>query len=109
MVSVYFNYTVMILSKAQMVLIAKSLSQKDTSHDDSVADMCRSFMDEVKGFYSILIAELCPVMIEVSKNILEFKNIDSAVEDIDSIKTIFMQLKRRADVSFSMYILNIFI
>lgn len=101
MVTIYLNYTVMILSKAQMIIIAKNLSQKDISQD-VVFDICRSFMEEVTGFYSILIAELCPVMIEVGKNILEFTNLDFPVDDFDSIKTIFMQLKRRADASFSM-------
>ena len=39
-------------------------------------------------------------MIEVCKNILDLTNIDSKIDDMDTIKTILMQLKRRADASF---------
>lgn len=85
-----------------MVLIAKNLTKNSSIKDDASFDRCRSFMDEVKGFYSTLVAELCPVMIEVCKNILEFMNLDYKIEDIDAIKTLLMQLKRRADASFSL-------
>lgn len=93
----------MILSKAQMILIAKTLSKNEKIQDNSIFDNCRTFMEEVKQFYSVLIGDICPAMIEVSRNILEFTNLDFPVNDIDSIKCILMQLKRRADATFSMY------
>lgn len=84
-----------------MVLIAKHLSKNRFLKDASTFEKCRLLMDEVKGFYSILVAEICPLMIEVCKNILEFVQLDHKIQDIDSIRTIIMQLKRRSDVSFS--------
>ena len=104
MTSVYLNYSVLIISKVEMILIAKHLIQYSNSSvkDDSAFEKCRAFMDEVKGFYSILVAEICPIMIEVCKNVLEFTNLDHKIENNDAIQTILMQLKRRADVSFSM-------
>lgn len=101
MVSVYLCYVIKIVSKAEMVLIAKSLSRNHFLKDETIFEKCRLLMDEVKGFYTILVAEICPVMIDVCKNILEFIKIDHKIEDIDSIKTIMMQLKRRSDVSLS--------
>lgn len=86
-----------------MVLIAKYLTKNSFSSKDGAAfEKCRSFMDEVKGFYATLVAEICPIMISVCKNIIEFKNLDYKIEDIDCIKTLLMQLKRRADASFSL-------
>lgn len=102
MSSVYLCYVIAIVSKAEMVLIAKNLSKNHFLKDDTVFEKCRLLMDEVKGFYAILVAEICPIMIDVCKNILEFIKIDHKIEDIDAIKTIIMQLKRRSDVSFSM-------
>lgn len=101
MVSVYLCYVITIISKAEMVLIAKNLSKNHFLKDDAIFEKCRLLMNEVKGFYTILVAEICPVMIDVCKNILEFTKIDHKIENIDSIKTIMMQLKRRSDVSFS--------
>lgn len=100
--SVYLNYTALILSKAEMVIIAKYLTINSNMKDEVTFDKCRSFMDGVKEFFAILVAEICPIMIEVCKNILDLTNIDSKIDDMDTIKTILMQLKRRADASFSM-------
>jgi hypothetical protein len=102
MVSVYLIYTIKIISRAEMVLIAKKLSKNHSLKDETDFEKCRLFLDEVKGFYAILVAEICPAMIEVCKNILEFINLDFKIEDLDSIKTIMMQLKNRSDASFSM-------
>ena len=100
--NIYLNYTVLILSKAEMVIIAKYLTRNTSSKDEFAFDKCRSFMDDIKGFFSVFVAEICPIMIEVCRNILDLTNIDSKIEDMDTIKTIMMQLKRRADASFSM-------
>ena len=86
-----------------MVIIAKYLTRNSYIKDEIAFDKCRSFMDDIKGFFAILVAEICPIMIEVCKNILDMTNIDSKIDDMDTIKTIMMQLKRRADASFSMY------
>jgi hypothetical protein len=102
MASVYLCYVIKIVTKAEMALIAKYLSKNHFLKDDSTIEKCRLLMDEVNGFYAILVAEICPVMIDVCKNILEFIKIDHKIEDIDSIKTIMMQLKCRFDVSLSM-------
>lgn len=91
-----------IISKTEMVLIAKKLSKNHFLKDETDFEKCRLFLDEVKEFYSILIAEICPKMIDICKNVLEFINLDFKIEDIDSIKTIMMQLKHRSDASFSM-------
>ena len=96
------NYIVLMLSKAEMILISKSLSRSSFLKDDLVFDKCRLFMDEIKRFYEILVAEICPIMIEACKNVLEFTNINHKIENEDCIKSLLLQLKRRADVSFSM-------
>ena len=85
-----------------MVLIAKNLSKNRFLKDEAIFEECRMLMDEIKGFYSILVAETCPIMIDVCKNIFEFIKIDHKIDDIDSIKTILMQLKRRSDVSLTL-------
>ena len=86
-----------------MILVAKHLTKNSSSKDDVAFEQCRSFMDEVKGFYATLIAEMCPLMIEVCKNILQFTNLDFKIDDTDTIKTVLMQLKQRSDASFSLY------
>lgn len=85
-----------------MVLIAKKLSKNHFLKEDTDFEKCRLFLNEVMGFYAILVAEICPATIEICKNILEFVKLDFKIEDIDSIKTIMMQLKNRFDASFSM-------
>lgn len=84
-----------------MVIVAKYLT-RNSSKDEIAFDKCRAFMDDIRGFFIILVAEICPIMIEVCRNILDLTNIDSKIEDMDTVKTIMMQLKRRADASFSM-------
>lgn len=101
MASVYLCYVITIISKVEMVSVAKILSKNHFLKDEAIFEKCRWLMDEVKGFYTILVAEICPVMIDVCRNVLEFTKIDHKIEDIDSIKTIMMQLKRRSDASLS--------
>lgn len=101
-VSIYVSYSVLILSKVEMVIVSKYLSRNSSLNEEIILENCRSFMADIKGFFAVLVAEICPIMIEVSKNILDFTNIDSKIEDLDCIKTIMMQLKRRADASISM-------
>lgn len=85
-----------------MVIVAKYLTRNSASKDEIAFDKCRSFMDDIRGFFAILVSEICPIMIEVCRNVLDLTNIDSKIEDMDTIKTIMMQLKRRVDASFSM-------
>lgn len=102
--SAYLNYTVLIVSKAQMILIAKYFSKNTNSpnKEDILFETCRAFMDEIKRFYSILVTELCPLMIEVCRSVLEFTNIDHKIEDVEFMKSLLTQMKRRSDVTFSM-------
>lgn len=94
----------MIVSKAQMILIAKYFSKNPHTPSPNAVlfETCRAFMDEIKGSYSILVAELCPLMMEVCKSVLEFTNIDHKIEDVEFIKSLLTQLKQRSDVTFSM-------
>lgn len=102
MITIYMNYTTLIFSKAQMVLIAKSFSKGSTLNEDQTLDSCRIFMDEMKGFYATLTAELCPKFLEICENVLKFTDVGTKLEDIESSKTILYQLKRQADASFLM-------
>jgi hypothetical protein len=98
----YLSHFALIMSKAQMVIIAKYLSKNQQKNEDDCFDKCRMFMDETKSLLSILISEVCPIMVEVSKNVLEFTSLDTKIEEKDCFNAIFMQLKRRADVSINM-------
>lgn len=85
-----------------MVLISKELYRASNNANDVVYENCRIFMNEIKGLYALLTAEICSSMVDVCNDVLDLTSIDASIEDIDSIKIIFMKLKRRFDSSISM-------
>lgn len=84
-----------------MILIGKKFG-KGAMRDEEVYATCRSFMDEMKAFWSLLSSQLCALTFEACKDVMMNINLDLKIDSDDSMKVIFYQLKQRIDAVFKL-------